>query len=390
MRGRRRIVHVITRLELGGAQQNTLYCMAHHDRERFSPVLVAGEGGELDSEARSIRDAEVHLVPYLRHPVSPVRDPAAIFRLASLFRTVGAELVHTHSSKAGVVGRLAARMAGVPVIVHTVHGWSFNDTQPAALRKFYVALERRLARFTDRLVVVSSLNREKGIALGIGAPDRYQVIHSGIDIGAYGRPEKPRAQVRAEMGYGDEEYVVGAVACLKHQKAPLDFVKAAVTAIGREPRLRFFIAGDGPLRPEVEKAIRDAGMERKIRLLGWRRDVVDLYHAMDLFLLTSLFEGLPRAVLQSMAAGTPVVATDVDGTPEVVLDRQTGLLVPPGSPEKAAEAVLEVAGDERLGAALVSAASARLGEKFEISGMVRDLDDLYGRLLQCTEMQVVR
>jgi glycosyltransferase involved in cell wall biosynthesis len=382
VKGRRRIVHVITRLELGGAQQNTLYCMAHHDRERFSPVLVAGEGGELDSEARSIEDAEIHLVPYLRHPVSPIQDPTAIFRLVSLFRKVGAELVHTHSSKAGVVARLAARMAGVPVIVHTVHGWSFNDTQPAVLRKFYTALERRLARFTDRLVVVSSLNREKGIALGIGAPDRYQVIHSGIDIGAYGRPEKPRAQVRAEMGYGDEEFVVGAVACLKHQKAPLDFVKAAVTAIGREPRLRFFIAGDGPLRPEVEKAIRDAGMEGKIRLLGWRRDVVDLYHAMDLFLLTSLFEGLPRAVLQSMAAGTPVVATAVDGTPEVVLDRETGLLVPPGSPEKAAEAILRVARDERLGAALASAASARLGESFEIGAMVRDLDDLYGRLLR--------
>jgi glycosyltransferase involved in cell wall biosynthesis len=377
----RRIVHVITRLELGGAQQNTLHCVAHHDRERFSTILVAGEGGELDSEARSLEDAEVHLVPYLRHPIAPVNDPTAIFRLASLFKKVGAELVHTHSSKAGVIGRLAARRAGVPAIVHTVHGWSFNATQPVALQRFYAAIERRLARFTDRLVVVSSLNREKGLSLGIGDPARYQVIHSGIDIADYGQPVNPREQVRAELGYGEEEFVVGAVACLKHQKAPLDFVKTAVIAIRREPRLRFFIAGDGPMRQSVEKAIQDAGLEEKIHLLGWRHDVVDLFHAMDVFLLTSLFEGLPRAVLQSMAAGTPVVATAVDGTPEVVLDGETGLLVPPGSPGEAAEAVLRVAADEEFAGALVFAASERLGEKFEIRSMVHELDDLYDRLL---------
>jgi glycosyltransferase involved in cell wall biosynthesis len=289
----RRIVHVITRLDLGGAQQNTLYCMAHHDRERFSPVLVAGVGGELDQEARSLPDAEVHLVPYLRHPIAPINDPTAIFRLASLFKKVGADLVHTHSSKAGVIGRLAARLAGVPAIVHTVHGWSFNSTQPVALRKFYVAIERRMARFTDRLVVVSSLNQKQGIALGIGDPARYQVVHSGIDIACYGHPLKPREKIRDELGYGEDEFVVGAVACLKPQKAPLDFVTAAAMAIRREPRLRFFIAGDGPMRQSVEKAIQDAGMAEKIRLLGWRRDVVDLFHAMDLFLLTSLFKGCP-------------------------------------------------------------------------------------------------
>jgi glycosyltransferase involved in cell wall biosynthesis len=381
LKRRRTIVHVITRLELGGAQQNTLYCMAHHDRERFFPVLVAGEGGELDTEAGSIRDAGVHLLPYLRHPISPFHDPPAVFRLASLFRKVGADLVHTHSSKAGVLGRLAARLAKVPAIVHTVHGWSFNDTQPAPIRGFYTAIERRLARFTDRLVVVSSLNREKGLALDIGRERQYRVIHSGIDIDTYRRPEKSRDQVRAELGFSEEHFVVGTVACLKQQKAPLDFVRCAAKAIRQDPGLRFFIAGDGPLRSEAEEAIREAGIGDKVRLLGWRRDVVDLYHAMDLFLLTSLFEGLPRAVLQSMAAGTPVVATSVDGTPEVVLDRVTGLLIPPGSPDEAAEAVLAIARDEPLATVLASSASAMLGDKFEIDRMVQDLDDMYGELL---------
>ena len=176
-------------------------------------------------------------------------------------------------------------------------------------------------------------------------------------------------------------FVVGTVACLKEQKAPLDFVQSAVIAIRSRPNLRFFIAGDGPLRPEVEKAIRDAGTEGRIRLLGWRRDVVDLLHAMDLFLLTSLFEGLPRAVLQSMAAGTPVVATAVDGTPEVVVDGETGLLVPPARPEEAAAAVLRLAGDDELAGSLARNAAGRLGEQFDISAMVRELDDLYGRLL---------
>lgn len=379
---RYRIAHVITRLELGGAQQNTLYCTRHHDRERFEVDLVAGRGGLLDDEALSIEDAGVRLLPSLRHAIAPVWDPVALFRLRSYFKARRVDLVHTHSSKAGILGRLAAVLAGVPAVVHTVHGWSFNRTQPARLRRVYVGLERLAATWTDRMIAVSADNRREGLALGIGREEQYSVVRSGIELDGLGPSGTARETLRRSLGYGPDEIVVGALACLKPQKAPLDFVRAAAAAHARDPRLRFFIAGDGELRSAAEALIRELGLEGIVQLLGWRRDVADLLRVMDLFLLTSLFEGLPRAVLQAMAAGTPVVATAVDGTPEVVEHRRTGLLVPPSRPESAAEAMLELAGDELLRRRCVAEARRRVGSEFDIRRMVSELERTYLSLLE--------
>lgn len=381
MRLRRRTVHVITRLELGGAQQNTLYCTAHHDRQRFAPELVAGAGGLLDDEARQIADARVQIVPWLKHALSPWWDLVALFRLRAYFKERRIELVHTHSSKAGVVGRLAAWLAGVPAIVHTVHGWSFNPTQPPLLRRLYALLERSIAPLTDRLIVVSARDAKKGLAHRIGTPPKYVVLRSGIDIEQFAHPTRDREEVRRELGAGPGEIVVGTICCLKPQKAPLDFVRAAAAAHRENPALRFFIAGDGALRDELREEIRRLGVEDAVRPLGWRRDIVDLLHAMDVFLLSSLFEGLPRVVLQAMAAGVPVVATEVDGTPEIVRHGRSGLLVPPGRPDVAARRLLDLAADPLLRSRLAEEARRRLTADFDIRRMVSNLDDLYHDLL---------
>ncbi|MCP3978853.1 MAG: glycosyltransferase family 4 protein [bacterium] len=382
MTRRYRILHLITRLELGGAQQNTLYCTTHHDRARFDVELIAGEGGALDAEAGRIPDAHVELVSYLQHSISPLADLRALFALRRHLLEHEIDLIHTHSSKAGILGRLAALLAGVPVVVHTVHGWSFNATQPAPLRGLYLALEKLTARCTDRLIAVSEENRDRGIRLGIGRPESYRVIRSGIDVQRFRRPSAPRESVREGLGFGPEDTVVGTVANFKPQKGPLDFVRVAAAAHEQDPSLRFFYAGDGPLRDQAEAAIAEAGLQDVVRLLGWRRDVVDLYHAMDVFLLTSLFEGLPRAVLQAMAAGVPVVATRTDGTPEVVCHRETGLLAEPGRPDEIAEALLEFTRDPELRGRCAANATRRLGREFDIDGMVRDLDRLYEDLLE--------
>lgn len=376
-RRKTRVLHLITRLELGGAQQNTLYCTAQHDRGLFDVELIAGQGGQLDDEARAIEDARVQIVPWLRHRIDPWCDGEALFRLRSYMAAKEIDVVHTHSSKAGILGRLAAHLAGVPLVVHTVHGWSFNDTQSPMRQRTYVALERFAAGFTHRIVVVSSQNREKGLSLGIGRPDQYEVVRSGIDVERFRRPETEPRTVRRSLGYESDHIVVGTVACLKPQKAPLDFVRTAAEAHRREDRLRFFIAGDGPLRPAVEAEIDRLGLGGIVQLLGWRRDIVDLFHAMDVFLLTSLFEGLPRSVLQAMAAGVPVVATKVDGTPEVVRPERTGLLVPPSRPELASRAVLQFVEDASLRDGCIDRASSLLTRDFEIGQMVRRLDRLY-------------
>jgi glycosyltransferase involved in cell wall biosynthesis len=381
MPDRRRICHLITRLELGGAQQNTLFSTAHHDRSRFEVSLWAGAGGILDGEARAIPDADVRLLPFLKHPISPPSDAIAVVRLAAMLRAARIELLHTHSSKAGIVGRLAAFLAGTPAVVHTVHGWSFNDTQTPFVRRLYVALERLAARRTHALVFVAEADRDRGAALGIGDPARYHLFRSGIDRETYLAPAGARETTRRALGYAQGDVVVGTLACLKAQKAPLDFVAAADAAARSDPRLRFFIAGDGELRGEVEREIAARGLGDRFRLLGWRQDVAEVLSAMDLFALTSKFEGLPRAVLQAMAAGVPVVATAVGGTPEVVKDGVTGRLVPPGEPRAAATAIVELAGDRELRERCVAAARARLGEEFDIRGMVAGLDRLYASLL---------
>jgi glycosyltransferase involved in cell wall biosynthesis len=377
-----KIVHLITRLDLGGAQQNTLHCVRHHDRERFDVELVAGRGGVLDAEARAIADAGIHIVPYLKHAISPWSDVAALFRLRSHFRSRGVDLVHTHSSKAGIVGRLAAFLAGVPVVVHTAHGWSFNRTQPGGVRRGFVMLERMAAPITDRLIMVSRSNLDEGLALRIGRAGQYAVVRSGIDAAEFRAAGRDRDAVRAELGCEPHHVLVGTVACLKPQKGPLDFVRAAAAAHARSERLRFVMAGDGELRAEVETLARQLGLGDVLRVLGWRRDVAELLRAMDVFLLTSRFEGLPRVVLQAMASGVPVVATAVDGTPEVVRDGRSGLLVPPESPETAADRVLELVADPELRRRCVDEASRVLDGSFDIHRMVRDLEGIYISLLK--------
>lgn len=374
---RLRVVHVITRLELGGAQQNTLYCVRHHDRARFDVALVAGVGGMLDDDARAIPDATVDLVPYLRHPISPVGDARAVGRLAAAFRALAPDVVHTHSSKAGILGRLAAVRAGVRTIVHTVHGWSFNDTQDGLRRRVYAGLERHVAKRTTRLVCVARADVERGLALGIGDPGRYRVLRSGIELGAYRRAANVRAAARSAWGFGEDVTVVGTLANFKPQKAPLDFVRAAARALASDGSLAFVAAGDGPLRAEAERLARRSGIADRLRFLGWRRDAAEVLAGFDLFLLTSRFEGLPRSVLQAIDAGVPVVATAVDGTPEIVDDGRTGLLVPPGDVEAAADAVIRFARDPALARRCAEAARDRLGREFDLAAMVRELEKLY-------------
>lgn len=376
---RARIVHLVTRLELGGAQQNTLFCVEHHDRERFDVGLIAGSGGRLDARARAVPSADVRLVPWLRHPIAPMADATAVFRLAR--RLAGADLVHTHSSKAGILGRAAARLAGVPAVVHTVHGWSFNPSQTPPARAVFVNLERAAARVTDRLICVAAADRETGISLGIGRPEQYRIVRSGIDVEAFRASPEGRARVRRELGLAEDEVVAGTIANFKPQKAPLDFVAAAAAARARDPRLRFVFVGDGELRYEVERAVASAGLTDAVRLLGWRDDVRDVLSALDIFLLTSLFEGLPRALLQAMAAGLPAVVTDTGGTAEVVDPGRTGLLVRPGDAAGAARAVVELAADPARRVRMGGAARSRLGPEFDARTMLAAVESIYEELL---------
>ncbi|MBI3621084.1 MAG: glycosyltransferase family 4 protein [Nitrospirae bacterium] len=396
------VVHIITRLELGGAQENTLFTVAHLDRRRFTPHLMTGCGGLLDEEARRLAGVPVAWVPSLIRQIRPWRDLSALLSLRRGLLSIREEagpvmIVHTHSSKAGILGRYAARMAGATVVIHTYHGFGFHDGQPWWLRRFLIRLERFMAQLTDSVIVVSEANRRLGEAIGLfgasggqrtdGRPPSV-LIRSGIDLATLqeggGRAEErsqARAKVRAALGLAPDAPVVLTVACLKPQKAPGDVVEVAARVCRDRPDARFLIAGDGELRPQLEAQIRAEGLEGRVILLGWRRDIPQLMRAADLFLLTSRWEGLPRAILEALAAGLPVVATAADGVTDIIQDGVNGYVAPVGDVEGLAGRV-----DELLRAPAVrqrmSAAASSLPDEFNIHTMVRQQEALYADLLR--------
>ena len=379
-----RVCHVITRLDLGGAQENTLYTVGHL-RAPFAASLVCGRGGLLDDEASGLPGVPVTFLPSLVRPVRPWRDLRALRDLARLFRSERPQVVHTHSSKAGILGRAAARLAGVPVVVHTIHGFGFNDLQPAPLRAALVALERAASRFTTQFIAVSRANLEKGMALGIVPRGRVRLIRSGIPIAAFetaGRDEALRSGIalRREIGLPRDAPLVGMVACLKRQKDPLTFVEAMARVAAALPRAAFVVAGDGELRAAVQARCEARGLAGKLRLLGWRRDIPGVMAALDVLVLASLWEGLPKVLPQAIAAGVPIVATAVDGTRDVLRDGVSGLLCAPGDAATIASGVIRLLNDPILGRTLAGRARAVLPE-FDIDAMVRAQEDLYLELL---------
>ncbi|MDQ3898798.1 MAG: glycosyltransferase family 4 protein, partial [Actinomycetota bacterium] len=315
-----------------------------------------------------------------RRAARPGRDLRAVAELVRLFRRERPDIVHTHSSKAGFVGRLAARIAGVPVVVHTVHGWSFHAGMPRVARGVAVALERVAARWTWPLVVVAEADAEIGMAAGIGETSQYALVRSGVDVDRLRRPEGGRAGARLALGIPEGAPLVGTVTRLCRQKDPETLLRAARLLAELRPDARLVVVGDGPMRAEVERRVDELSLREHVLLLGRRSDVDRLLPGFDAFVLSSRWEGLPRVVVEAMAAGVPVVSTDVGGIAEAVENQVSGLLVPAGDAVALGNALVRVLGEPGLGARLRAAAWARVDE-FDARRMVDGLEDLYSGLL---------
>jgi glycosyltransferase involved in cell wall biosynthesis len=374
-----RVCHIITLLELGGAQQNTLHTVAHLDRSRFQAILVTGSGGILDEEARRIPGLRTIFVADLVRETDPLRDLSALLRLTTLLRRERPDIVHTHSSKAGILGRWAAFLAGVPIIIHTIHGFGITPELGRARRWLFHGLESGAATVTTRFLAVSRADLEKGVASRLFPRERALLLRSGVNLSAFRNGASP-GNLRAAFGIPPAAPLAGMVACLKPQKAPLDFVSVAERVARRVPSAHFLLVGDGVLRGRVESAVSRAGLEGRFHLLGWRRDIPSIMKNLSVLVLTSLWEGLPRVVPEAMAAGLPVVATRVDGTPEVVVDGENGFLAEPGDIEALADRVAQLLSDPAL-AGWMGAAGRLIGEEFDIDGMVRRQEALYQELM---------
>jgi glycosyltransferase involved in cell wall biosynthesis len=377
-----RVLHVITRMVVGGAQENTMLSCALIDPVLFPSTLMTGPEtgleGSLHGEAQA-RGVHVIVEPSLVRRISPWHDFLATLRLMRAMRAGRYDVVHTHSSKAGILGRIAAKLAGVPVIVHTAHGWGFNEEQPWYLYWLYVALERMCAPFASAIVVVGAPNQDKGLALGIGRADQYRLIRSGIEVHVFRDVAISRDEARRRLGLPREAFVIGSVGRLEGQKAPLDLLAAFVPVAAEHPGTHLVYVGEGFWRGDLEAAIARAGLEGRVHLTGLRRDVPELLRAFDVFALASRWEGLPRVFPQAMAAGLPIVATRVDGAPDAITPGENGWLVDVGDTAAMTEHFRALASDPATARRMGAAGRARV-EEFSAKRMVEGLAELYAQL----------
>lgn len=373
---------IITMLELGGAQEVALFTVANMDRAKYRPVLLTGPGGLLTEEAKALPGVAVEIVPSLGRRIRPWRDLRALLEMVRLLRRHRPLIVHTHSSKAGILGRWAAWLAGVPVIVHTIHGFGVTPSQPAWFRALLIGLERLTGRITTYWIAVAEANIEEGVRWMIFERDRAVVIRPGIDPRPFQAPLPPRERdrVRAEMGAAPGDKLIGMVACLKPQKAPRDFVAVAARVCARLPEARFVLIGDGEQRAAVEEDIRLAGLGDRVRITGWRRDVPVVMRALDAFLLTSRWEGLARVLLEARAARVPVVATGVGGAAEAIADGRHGRLCGMGDIGGLADGLCEVLTNAVLREKIRSG-GGELPPEFEIREMLIRCEQLYDKLM---------
>ncbi len=378
-----KVIHVITMLELGGAQGNTLFTVSNLDRNKFDVGLIAGPGGIQDEKAKKIPNLKLEFVQGLVRPISPVEDLAGLIHLYLIFKREKPDIVHTHSSKAGISARIAAKLAGVPIIIHSIHGFGFNPYQKFFIRWLFIFLEKWIAKFTDILVAVSQNNIEEGLKLGIGHREQYVLIRSGVDIAKIKNASQStdRAKLRRDLNIPESAKIVLTIGPFKLQKDPMSFVEIAAKVKKEVQDVLFLWSGDGELRPKAEARIQELGVEKNIKILGWRDDVPALLALCDVFILTSLWEGLPRAGVEALIVGKPVVAFSVDGVPEIVLDGKNGFVLKPGDREGFARRLTEILKDPSLHQKFSQHARQTIDASFDINGMVRSQEDLYDKLL---------
>jgi glycosyltransferase involved in cell wall biosynthesis len=372
-----RVATVIARLEGGAGLLALRGALALGQDARVT--LVTGQGDELIAAARAA-GLEVIVEPALRAAIRPASDLRALSRLQALFAARRFDVVHTHCAKAGAVGRVAARRAGVPRIVHTFHGFPFHEFQSGAVRRAYVAIERRLGQITTTALCVGAGVAAEAVRRELIAPDRIRTIGVSVDGPARARASRqagsPAARRRARLALGlpADGQVVGAVGRLAYQKAPEDFV-AALARLDR-PGVTGVWVGGGELAARVAR-LGQALPPGRLRLAGERDDILDILPAFDVFALPSRYEGLPTAIVEAMICGVPVVATAVNAVPDLVIPGETGLLVPPRRPAVLAAAIGDLLDSPARAARMAATARALVSRQYGAEPLRAALLDAY-------------
>ncbi|PIV63341.1 MAG: hypothetical protein COS11_07955 [bacterium (Candidatus Ratteibacteria) CG01_land_8_20_14_3_00_40_19] len=397
-----KVIHIITRLDRGGVTEDTLLTVKGLNRKRYGVKIITGSftGTEI----------EVTLIPEMKRVINPFLDILTLFKLYCNIKRERPVIVHTHTSKAGFLGRWAAKLAGVPIIIHTPHGHIFYGYFPFLVTKFFILLEKFTGFITDYIITLTERGKEEYVRYRIGPPAKFIPIYSGIEKRKFAPPPtsplssltsyplpwgrgregegrkwgRLNREEKKELGIPSEVKIVGTIGRLEPVKGHSYFLKAAKLIIAdlRFQETRFLLAGSGSLRKKLEREAISLGIKENVLFLGWREDIVEILDILDIFVLPSLNEGMARVILEAMLMAKPVVASNVGGIPDIVEDEKTGLLVPPGDFKGLSEAIIKLLKEPEQAREMGRRGKEKAEkEEFTADGMVKKIEKLYERAI---------
>jgi len=378
-----KVLHIITRLILGGAQENTIFTVCGLNKSDYYKVELAtgppiGPEGSLIEEAEK-RGIKLTIIPHMRREINFFRDLLAFIELYLLIKKGKYTIIHTHSSKAGILGRLAARIAGVKIIIHSVHGLPFFEYQNGFLNYVYILCERFAALFTDRLISVCDAMARKAIAAGVAKEDKFRTIYSGMELEHYYNSDVSIAEKQKELNLDPDVPVVGNISRLFEFKGHNYLLEAASRVVEVFPEAKFLLVGDGILRDRLIRQAEDLKIRDNIVFTGLveRKEIPKLISVMDVVVHTSLREGLPRVLTEALAMAKPVIAFEIDGMPEIIKDGENGYLIPPKDSIKLADSIIHLLKDKEKARRMGKAGRGMVNPAFELEVMVERISDVY-------------
>ena len=370
-----KLLHVITHLPIGGAQDNTLYTIELLDKNKYDISLCCNFEGDFVERAKIIKGVKLFNNPFLYRDVSIYHDIRSFILLYKLFNKEAFTIIHTHSSKAGFLARIAAKINNTPIIIHTVHGFAFNDFMNVFKKKFYIYVEKILAKWTNILVTVSNLNKKKIIDLNIAAEPKLKNIYSGIDLKLF--TNKKNNEFRKELNLNSGHILLGSVGRLSFQKDPITMINAFDIVAKCFPNAHLALVGDGELRNNIVERIDQLHLNDRVHLTGNKNNPWKIYNSLDLFIMSSIYEGLGRSITEALSCGIPVVCTRVEGVPEIVRNNKTGILVPPKDANALADGVIKSLNNMEAAKRMAEQGRKFVNDNFDVNKMVYDIDILY-------------
>ena len=380
-----KVAHIIARMITGGADENTLFTVQGLNKDRYEVDLIMGE--EFDEsifDKVKNNNFDIIQIKGLKWKLNFLHDPIVLIKLIKLMRKNHYDIVHTHTTKAGILGRIAGRIAGVPVIVHGLHGSTFEAFDSWLLNWLLFLFERLTGRFTDAYISVSGVLSEKYVERRIGKKENYHTVYSGMQLetfyGVRGKIDCGKKQ--RELGISVEDFIIGNVARLETRKGHKFLIDAFKNVVEKQKNshVKLLIIGEGNKREYLESYVHELNLENKVIFTGYREDVEELMAMMDIFVLTSLREGLPRVLVQAAAVGIPSVAFNVDGVPEIIRDDYNGFLVRVGDVEQLAKRIIQYIDHKELLVLHGKNGRELIKGKWSIEDMVEKIDEIYQKL----------